>query len=98
MLPDTLITMDKSQLLLAVGAKLEHIITRLAQEIAENPTDDQAARVKPSDHHFWFHRPGIVLYVIHFILFQNAFEIAFFFWIWVSTKQTLIFDAFGNSH
>jgi len=90
--------LNKSQLLLAVGAKLEHIITRLAQEIAETPTDDQAARLKPSDQRFWFHRPAIVLYVIHFILFQNAFEIAFFFWIWVSTKQTLIFDAFGNSH
>ncbi|KAM0941621.1 hypothetical protein DsansV1_C16g0140591 [Dioscorea sansibarensis] len=65
-------------LLLAVGAKLEYIITRLAQEAA----DKEAQRVKPSDHHFWFRRPGIVLYLIHFILFQNSFEMAFFFWIW----------------
>ncbi|XP_068642063.1 MLO-like protein 13 [Aristolochia californica] len=36
--------------------------------------------LKPSDQYFWFHRPGLVLYLIHFILFQNAFEIAFFFW------------------
>ncbi|XP_038973652.1 MLO-like protein 13 isoform X2 [Phoenix dactylifera] len=70
-------------LLLAVGTKLEHIITRLSQEAAEKPADEQEApRVKPSDHLFWFHRPGIVLYLIHFILFQNSFEIAFFFWIW----------------
>ncbi|PPD78775.1 hypothetical protein GOBAR_DD24300 [Gossypium barbadense] len=31
--------------------------------------------------HFWFEKPGIVLHLIHFILFQNAFELAFFFWI-----------------
>jgi mlo protein len=39
--------------------------------------------VKPSDEHFWFGRPAIVLYLIQFILFQNSFEIAFFFWILV---------------
>ncbi|KAJ0986984.1 hypothetical protein J5N97_005340 [Dioscorea zingiberensis] len=70
-------------LLLAVGAKLEYIITRLAQEAADKTAEDmEVQRVKPSDHHFWFRRPGIVLYLIHFILFQNSFEMAFFFWIW----------------
>ncbi|OVA14702.1 Mlo-related protein [Macleaya cordata] len=73
-------------LALVVGAKLEHIITQLAEEISENKPIDRAtaATVKPSDKHFWFGRPGIVLYLIHFILFQNAFEIAFFFWIWTT--------------
>ncbi|KAF8393743.1 hypothetical protein HHK36_019941 [Tetracentron sinense] len=79
------------QLLLLVGAKLEHIITRLAEEVVERKMDNQRAQqikpsdkhlIKPSDEHFWFNRPGIVLYLIHFILFQNSFEIAFFFWIW----------------
>ncbi|KAI5356466.1 PREDICTED: MLO [Prunus dulcis] len=72
-------------LLLLVGAKLEHIITRLAQEVTEGTTQvdqEAAARVKPSDKHFWFNNPRIVLILIHFILFQNSFEIAFFFWIW----------------
>eukprot|EP00262_Sarcandra_glabra_P021530 TRINITY_DN916_c0_g1_i1.p1 TRINITY_DN916_c0_g1~~TRINITY_DN916_c0_g1_i1.p1 ORF type:complete len:529 (-),score=72.48 TRINITY_DN916_c0_g1_i1:261-1847(-) len=69
-------------LLLAVGTKLEHIITQLAHEVAEKHTSIEGALVvKPSDDHFWFHEPRIVLYLIHFILFQNAFEIAFFFWI-----------------
>lgn len=69
-------------LLLAVGAKLEHIIAQLAQEVAEKHTAvDGDIVVRPSDDHFWFHRPKLVLYLIHFILFQNAFEIAFFFWI-----------------
>ncbi|GAB4841575.1 MLO-like protein 1 [Ancistrocladus abbreviatus] len=56
-------------LLLAVGTKLEHVIAQLAHE--------------PSDDHFRFNRPQIVLFLIHFILFQNAFEIAYLFWIWV---------------
>ncbi|GJM88616.1 hypothetical protein PR202_ga04696 [Eleusine coracana subsp. coracana] len=69
-------------LLLAVGTKLEHIIAQLAHDVAEKHTAIEGDLVvKPSDEHFWFKRPRIVLYLIHFILFQNAFEIAFFFWI-----------------
>lgn len=71
-------------LLLAVGTKLEHVITELAHEVAEKHVAIEGELVvKPSDEHFWFNRPQIVLFLIHFILFQNAFEIAFFFWIWV---------------
>ncbi|XP_012078867.1 MLO-like protein 13 isoform X2 [Jatropha curcas] len=63
-------------LLLLVGAKLEFIISRMAHEAKEK------MQVEPSDKHFWFHNPVIILHLIHFILFQNSFEIAFFFWIW----------------
>lgn len=71
-------------LLLAVGTKLEHIISQLAHEVAEKHIAIEGELVvHPSDDHFWFNRPRIVLFLIHFILFQNAFEIAFFFWIWV---------------
>ncbi|KAI4366260.1 hypothetical protein MLD38_022155 [Melastoma candidum] len=38
--------------------------------------------VQVSDSHFWFSWPQLVLYLIHFVLFQNAFEITYFFWIW----------------
>lgn len=76
------------QLLLVVGCKLEYIITKLAKEVAEKQRgengDVAATTVNPSDELFWFHSPILVLYLIHFILFQNSFEIAFFFWIWVS--------------
>ncbi|XP_058085174.1 MLO-like protein 13 isoform X2 [Magnolia sinica] len=65
-------------LLLLVGAKLQNIITCMAQVVAEKHED---ASVKLSDEHFWFDKPRIVLYLIHFILFQNSFEMAFFFWI-----------------
>ena len=86
-----------------MGAKLEHIITHLAQEAAEIKEDREAqpvtgkkisaesAKVKPSDKHFWFHRPAIVLFLIHFILFQNSFEIAFFFWILVKSMPLFQF-------
>uniref|UniRef100_A0A803MFM5 MLO-like protein n=1 Tax=Chenopodium quinoa TaxID=63459 RepID=A0A803MFM5_CHEQI len=71
-------------LLLAVGTKLEHVITELAHEVAEKHVAIEGDLVvKPSDEHFWFSRPQITLFLIHFILFQNAFEIAYFFWIWV---------------
>ncbi|KAJ0730809.1 hypothetical protein HanOQP8_Chr07g0244581 [Helianthus annuus] len=71
-------------LLLAVGTKLEHVIIQLAHEVAERHVAIEGELVvKPSDEHFWFHRPKIVRHFIHFILFQNAFEIAFFFWILV---------------
>ncbi|KAL3616265.1 MLO-like protein 1 [Castilleja foliolosa] len=71
-------------LLIAVGTKLEHVISQLAHEVAEKHIAIEGELVvHPSDDHFWFHRPRIVLFLIHFILFQNAFEIAFFFWILV---------------
>ncbi|OEL17724.1 MLO-like protein 1 [Dichanthelium oligosanthes] len=69
-------------LLLAIGTKLEHVIAQLAYEVAERHTAIEGDLVvKPSDEHFWFGRPRIVLHLIHFILFQNAFELSFFFWI-----------------
>ncbi|KAK4784285.1 hypothetical protein SAY86_018653 [Trapa natans] len=83
-------------LLLLVGAKLEHIIIRLAQETRTDKTDRESAEVKPSDDHFWFGKPVIVLHLIHFILFQNSFEIAFFFWIWCTYGfHSCIMEKFG---
>ncbi|KAJ1262942.1 hypothetical protein BS78_09G147200 [Paspalum vaginatum] len=67
---------------LAVGTKLEHVIAQLAYEVAERQAATEGdSVVKPSDEHFWLGRPRIILHVIHFILFQNAFELSFFFWI-----------------
>lgn len=71
-------------LLLLVGTKLEHVTTQLAHEVAEKHVAIEGDLVvRPSDDHFWFHRPQIVLFLIQIILFQNSFELAFFFWIWV---------------
>ncbi|CAN0857935.1 MLO-like protein 1, partial [Linum grandiflorum] len=74
-------------LLLAVGTKLEHIITQLAHEVAEKHvavTGDLV--VQPSDDFFWFHKPKLVLFLIHITLFQNSFELAFVFFIWAQYK------------
>ncbi|RLN36084.1 hypothetical protein C2845_PM03G24600 [Panicum miliaceum] len=74
-------------LLLVVGSKMEHIITELAVQVVQKHTaieGDVGVAVTPSDDFFWFHRPKLVLHLIHIVLFQNAFEIAFFFWLWVS--------------
>ncbi|KAL9162703.1 hypothetical protein ABFS82_07G110300 [Erythranthe guttata] len=71
-------------LLLIVGTKLEHIITELAQEVAQRHVAVTGELVvKPSDHHFWFRKPRLVLILIHILLFQNSFEIAIFFWMLV---------------
>ncbi|XP_075511900.1 MLO-like protein 1 [Primulina tabacum] len=72
-------------LLLAVGTKLEHIITELAVEVANKHIAVEGdVAVRPSDDYFWFHRPRLVLLLIHVLLFQNAFEIAVFFWMLVT--------------
>ncbi|VAH82934.1 unnamed protein product [Triticum turgidum subsp. durum] len=69
-------------LLLAVGTKLEHVIAQLAYDVAEKHSAIEGDLVvNPSDEHFWCGKPRVILYLIHFILFQNAFEIALFFWI-----------------
>lgn len=40
------------------------------------------SKIKPRDELFWFNKPELLLSLIHFILFQNAFELASFFWFW----------------
>uniref|UniRef100_A0A6N2KDR8 MLO-like protein n=1 Tax=Salix viminalis TaxID=40686 RepID=A0A6N2KDR8_SALVM len=56
----------------------------IGHEVAEKHVAVQGDLVvRPSDDHFWFNKPKIVLILIHIILFQNSFELAFFFWIWV---------------
>ncbi|XP_030498064.1 MLO-like protein 9 [Cannabis sativa] len=68
---------------LAVGTKLQGIITNMALEIQERHAVVQGIPlVQVSDRHFWFSWPRLILHLIHFVLFQNAFEITYFFWIW----------------
>ncbi|KAF5189049.1 Mlo-like protein, partial [Thalictrum thalictroides] len=62
--------------ILAVGAKLQAIITQMALEIQERHAVVQGIPlVQVTDSHFWFGWPDLVLYLIHFTLFQNAFQI-----------------------
>ncbi|KAJ8772180.1 hypothetical protein K2173_027357 [Erythroxylum novogranatense] len=69
-------------LVLLVGAKLQHVIATLAIENAGITGYFVGAKLKPRDDLFWFKKPELLLSLIHFILFQNAFELASFFWFW----------------
>ncbi|XP_078445843.1 MLO-like protein 9 [Wolffia australiana] len=77
------ITLLPPLIILAVGTKLQAIITKMALEIKERNVVVQGIPVvQLSDRHFWFGKPGIVLFLIHFSLFQNAYQLIFFVWIW----------------
>ncbi|KAK7860674.1 mlo-like protein 5 [Quercus suber] len=60
--------------ILAVGTKLQGIISKMALEIKERQSVVQGIPlVQVSDSHFWFGWPQLVLYLIHFVLFQYEF-------------------------
>ncbi|KAJ0046857.1 hypothetical protein Pint_06072 [Pistacia integerrima] len=68
-------------IILLVGAKLQVIITKLGLRIQERGDVVKGAPVvKPGDDLFWFGRPRFILFLIHLVLFQNAFQLAFFIW------------------
>ncbi|KAL5132450.1 MLO-like protein 11 [Glycine soja] len=69
-------------LVLLVGTKLQHVIATLALENAGITRFFPEAKLRPRDELFWFNKPELLLSLIHFILFQNAFELASFFWFW----------------
>ncbi|KAK7250753.1 hypothetical protein RIF29_33407 [Crotalaria pallida] len=72
-------------IILVVGTKLQAILANMAIEITERHAVVQGIPlVQGSDKYFWFGRPQLVLHLIHFALFQNAFQITYFLWIWYS--------------
>ncbi|XVF62328.1 hypothetical protein PTKIN_Ptkin08bG0208300 [Pterospermum kingtungense] len=81
-------------IILAVGTKLQAILTKMALEITERHAVVQGIPlVQGSDKYFWFGRPQFVLYLIHFALFQNAFQITYFLWIWYTFGLKSCFHA-----
>ncbi|KAL0402368.1 UNVERIFIED_CONTAM: MLO-like protein 6 [Sesamum latifolium] len=65
------------------GAKLQVIITKMGIRILERGDVIKGTPVvQPGDDLFWFNRPGLILFLIHLVLFQNAFQLAFFAWSW----------------
>ncbi|KAK8653166.1 hypothetical protein V6N13_127177 [Hibiscus sabdariffa] len=63
-------------IILAVGTKLQAILTKMALEITERHAVVQGIPlVQGSDKYFWFGRPELVLHLIHFALFQYTFEL-----------------------
>ncbi|KAJ7953243.1 MLO-like protein [Quillaja saponaria] len=49
--------------------------------------------LQTSNKYFWFGRPQLILHLIHFALFQNAFQITYFLWIWYSFGLKSCFHA-----
>lgn len=70
-------------MLLVVGTKLQAIITKMCFDSNDKSNVIQGTPVvRPSDHFFWFGHPKLLLHIMHFILFQNSFQLAFFSWSW----------------
>ncbi|XP_042475830.1 MLO-like protein 6 [Macadamia integrifolia] len=71
-------------ILLLVGTKLQVIITKMGLKIQDRAEVVKGTPVvEPGDDLFWFNRPRLVLYLIHFVLFQNAFQLAFLTYTWI---------------
>ncbi|KAL5711405.1 hypothetical protein ACHQM5_021865 [Ranunculus cassubicifolius] len=69
-------------ILLAMGTKLEVIVIRMALRLKNQSSIVKGTPVvQPNDELFWFGHPKFLLHFLHFTLFLNAFEIAFFIWI-----------------
>ncbi|KAI4346352.1 hypothetical protein L6164_007255 [Bauhinia variegata] len=82
-------------IILLVGTKLQMIITKMGLKIHERGEVVKGApMVEPGDDLFWFDRPRLLLFLIHFVLFQNAFLLAFFAW---STYEFSINSCFHHN-
>ncbi|KAI3412812.1 MLO-like protein [Psidium guajava] len=69
-------------LVLLVGTKLEVIVARMALQMKnQNSVIIGAPLVRPNDDLFWFSHPRFILTLLHYTLFVNAFELAFFIWV-----------------
>ncbi|CAM8966708.1 unnamed protein product [Rhodiola kirilowii] len=70
-------------IILSVSTKLQVIITRMGLRIQERGDVVKGTPVvQPGDDLFWFNNPKFMLFCIHFCLFLNAFQLAFFAWSW----------------
>ncbi|KAI4322240.1 hypothetical protein L6164_021951 [Bauhinia variegata] len=68
-------------IVLLIGTKLQVIVTKMGLSISRRGEVVKGVPVvQPGDDLFWFNRPRLILYLINFVLFQNAFQLAFFSW------------------
>ncbi|PWA51151.1 seven transmembrane MLO family protein [Artemisia annua] len=62
--------------IIAVGTKLQAILTKMALEITQRHAVVQGIPlVQASDKYFWFSKPHFILHLIHFALFQYEYKI-----------------------
>ncbi|XP_020240213.1 MLO-like protein 6 [Cajanus cajan] len=81
-------------IILLVGTKLQVIITKMGQRIEQRGEVVKGVPlVQPGDDLFWFKKPRLILYLINFVLFQNAFQMAFFSWTALQFRMTSCFHS-----
>ncbi|KZV47219.1 MLO-like protein 3 [Dorcoceras hygrometricum] len=69
-------------IVLVIGTKLEVVVARMAMQLTTQSTVIKGTPlVQPNNNLFWFNRPQLVLTLLHFTLFMNAFELSFFIWV-----------------
>ncbi|XP_057998777.1 MLO-like protein 3 isoform X2 [Hevea brasiliensis] len=69
-------------IVLILGTKLEVVVAKMALQLKDqNSIIKGAPLVQPNDNLFWFRHPKFVLTLLHYTLFMNAFELAFFVWV-----------------
>ncbi|KAG0485196.1 hypothetical protein HPP92_009275 [Vanilla planifolia] len=67
-------------LVMLVGTKLHHVVALLALGVVEATGPFVGTQLKPRDDLFWFGNPEFLVWLVQFISFQNAFEMATFIW------------------
>ncbi|KAL8487094.1 hypothetical protein ACS0TY_023683 [Phlomoides rotata] len=79
-------------IILLIGTKLELVIVEMAQQIQDRTAVVRGAPlVEPTNNFFWFNRPRWILFLIHYTLFQNAYQMAYFLWKWYEFGITTCF-------
>lgn len=72
-----LIVYSIMQIILAVETKLQSIVTKMAIEIQDSHSVVRGIPLMHlSGNHFWFGRPHLILFLLHFTLFQVSCEFA----------------------
>ncbi|OEL24006.1 MLO-like protein 4 [Dichanthelium oligosanthes] len=83
------VVLSMIKLVLLVGTELQHVVAQLALEVAEATAPYVGTQLKLRDDLFWFGKPRVLWWLIQFISFQNAFELATFLWsLWELSAQT----------
>ncbi|GAA0167021.1 hypothetical protein LIER_22047 [Lithospermum erythrorhizon] len=74
---------------LLIGTKLHRIVVKLAVEVMKANLRTGFSHFNLRDELFWFGKPRLLLLIIQFISFQNAFEMATYIWLQWENKKTM---------
>lgn len=80
-------------LILLIGTKLHRVVVKLAVEIMNSFRRLGNRQFNLRDELFWFGKPRLLLWLIQFISFQNAFEMSTFLWsLWEINGSSCFMD------